>query len=85
MDLIIEYDGKLNVFFFLPQVWAIEAIPKLGDTIAKRVYLDRLPRCLRYDSTSTMTSKSLRLKDILEDPEVYFKLQFNIRLELRDQ
>ena len=66
---IIECDGKLtltNNFFF--QVWAIESIPKLGDIIANHVLSGRVPRCLRYKSTSIVTSKSLRLKDILEDP-----------------
>ena len=71
MDLIIECDGKLNVFFFFFLGLAIEAIPKLGDIIVNRVHLSRLARCQRYKSTIIVTSKSLRLKDILEDPEVH--------------
>ena len=72
MDFIIECAGKLtlrNDFFF--QVWVIEAITKLWDIIANRVHPGRLSHCLRYESTSIMTSISLRLKDILEDPEVH--------------
>ena len=57
------------VLFF--QVWAIEAIPKLEDIIANRVHPGRFSRYLRYESTSIVISKSLRLKDILEDPEVH--------------
>ena len=65
----------MNVlFFFSFQVWAIEAILKLGDIIVNRVHPGRLPRCMKYESTAITVSKSLQLKDILEDPEVRFKL-----------
>ena len=35
------------------------------------VHPGRLLRFLRYESTNILTSKSLTLKDILEDPEVH--------------
>ena len=54
----------------LTQTWAIEAIPKLGEVIANRVSLDKMPRCLQWESTNVVSSKSVRIKDILEDPEV---------------